>query len=72
LTPLEHAGGVTAATEFGRTAVSVGINSAVGGAFSSGAGVYGAFGIVGGVLGLFAVAQLALARLYARRGSPQL
>ncbi|MCX2933876.1 MFS transporter [Mycobacterium sp. CVI_P3] len=72
LTPLEHAGGVTAASEFGRTAVSVGVNSAVGGAFSSGVGVYGAFGIVGGMLGIFAVAQLALARLYARRGDPNL
>lgn len=72
LTPLEHAGGVTAASEFGRTAVSVGVNSAVGGAFSSGASVYGAFGIVGGMLGVFAVAQLALARLYARKGDPKL
>jgi MFS family permease len=72
LTPLEHAGGVTAASEFGRTAVSVGINSAVGGAFSSGASVYGAFGIVGGVLGIFAVAQLALARVFVRKGNPQL
>ncbi|GAY14232.1 MFS transporter [Mycobacterium sp. shizuoka-1] len=67
LTPLEHAGGVTAASEFGRTAVSVGVNSAVGGAFSSGASVYGAFGIVGGLLGLFAVAQLALARYFGKR-----
>lgn len=72
LTPLEHAGGVTAASEFGRTAVSVGINSAVGGAFSSGASVYGAFGIVGGVLGVFAVAQVWLARLYSRKGDPEL
>ncbi|TDO07789.1 MFS transporter [Mycobacterium sp. BK086] len=72
LTPLEYAGGVTAASEFGRTAVSVGINSAVGGAFSSGASVYGAFGIVGGILGVFAVAQLALARVYARKGDPEL
>jgi hypothetical protein len=67
LTPLEHAGGVTAASEFGRTAVSVGINSSVGAAFSSGVGVYGAFGIVGGMLGLFAAAQLALARFLTRR-----
>lgn len=72
LTPLEHAGGVTAASEFGRTAVSVGINSAVGGAFSSGAGVYGSFGIVGGMLGVFAVAQLALVRYFVRRGNPEL
>ena len=51
LTPLEHAGGVTAASEFGRTAASVGVDSLVGGAFASGAGAYGSFGIVGGMLG---------------------
>ncbi len=67
LTPLEYAGGVTAASEFGRTAISVGINSVVGAAFSSRSGVYGAFGIVGGMLGIFAVAQLVLVRLLARR-----
>lgn len=67
LTPLEHAGGVTAASEFGRTAASVGVDSLVGGAFSSGAGVYGSFGIVGGMLGLFAAAQLILARALVKR-----
>ncbi len=67
LTPLEHAGGVTAASEFGRAAVSVGVNSAVGGAFSSGVGVYGAFGIVGTVLAVFAVIQMWLARFLGRR-----
>jgi len=72
LTPLEHAGGVTAASEFGRTAASLGVDSAVGGAFSSGASAYGAFGIVGGMLGLFAVAQFTLARLYSRKGDPEL
>lgn len=72
LTPLEHAGGVTAASEFGRTAVSVGINSAVGGAFSSGASIYGAFGIVGAMLGIFAIAQLALGRVFLRKGDPRL
>ena len=33
LTPLDHAGGVRAASEFGRTAMSVGVDSLVGGAF---------------------------------------
>ena len=66
LTPLEHAGGVTAASEFGRTAASVGVDSLVGGAFSSGAGVYGAFGMVGAMLGVFAVAQLMVARVLVR------
>ncbi|WP_167107169.1 MFS transporter [Mycobacterium sp. DL592] len=67
LTPLEFAGGVTAASEFGRTAISVGINSVVGAAFSSGGSVYSGFGIVGGMLGLFAVAQVVLVRLLGRR-----
>ncbi|MGY4710928.1 MFS transporter [Mycolicibacterium sp. CBM1] len=67
LTPLEYAGGVTAASEFGRTAVSVGINSVVGTAFSSGGSVYGGFGIVGGMLAVFAVAQAVLVRLLSRR-----
>lgn len=67
LTPLEYAGGVTAASEFGRTAISVGINSVVGAAFSSGHTAYSGFGIVGGVLGLFAAAQFVLARVLSRR-----
>lgn len=70
LTPLDQAGGVTAASEFGRTAVSVGVNSLVGGAFSSGVGAYGAFGIVGGILGVFAAAQFALARFLVRTPAP--
>ena len=61
---------MTAASEFGRTAASVGVNSLVGGAFSSGFGTYGAFGIVGGVLGLFAAGQLALARVLVRKERP--
>ena len=69
LTPLEHAGGVTAASEVGRAAASVGVNSLVGGAFSSGVSVYGAFGIVGGFLGLCAFAQFALARFLSRRAA---
>jgi len=70
LTPLERAGGVTAAAEFGRTAVSVGVNSLVGVAFSQSPSVYGAFGIVGGILGLFAAGQLLLTRFLARREAP--
>ncbi|BBX10325.1 MFS transporter [Mycolicibacterium aichiense] len=66
LTPLEHAGGVTAASEFGRTAASVGVDSLVGGAFTAGATAYGSFGIVGAALGVFALAQLALARALKR------
>ncbi|AKK25804.1 MFS transporter [Mycobacterium sp. EPa45] len=66
LTPLEHAGGVTAASEFGRTAASVGVDSLVGGAFTAGTTAYGSFGIVGGALGIFALAQLALARALKR------
>lgn len=67
LTPLEHAGGVTAASEFGRTAASVGVDSLIGGAFSTGGSVYGSFGIVGGMLGVFAAAQLVLARALMKR-----
>ncbi|APE17061.1 hypothetical protein BOH72_19245 [Mycobacterium sp. WY10] len=66
LTPLEHAGGVTAASEFGRTAASVGVDSLVGGAFTAGATAYGSFGIVGAALGIFALAQLVLARALKR------
>lgn len=66
LTPLDQAGGVTAASEFGRTAMSVGVDGLVGGAFSAGFGAYGAFGLVGGMLGLFAAAQLAVTRFLAR------
>ena len=71
LTPLDQAGGVRAASEFGRTAMSVGVDSLVGGAFSAGFGAYGAFGIVGGMLGLFAAAQLAIARHLARIPAPE-
>jgi predicted MFS family arabinose efflux permease len=62
LTPLEHAGGVTSASQFGVNAVSVVMKAAVGAAFSIGMGAYGAFGIVGGILGLMAIGQLILAR----------
>jgi len=66
LTPLDQAGGVTAASEFGRTAASVGVDSMVGGAFSATSSTYGAFGVVGGMLGIFAVAQILLARTLSR------
>ena len=71
LTPLDQAGGVTAASEFGRTAMSVGVDGLVGGAFSAGFGAYGAFGLVGGMLGLFAAAQLAVTRFLARMPTPE-
>ena len=69
LTPLDQAGGVTAASEFSRTAASVGVDSMVGGAFSATSSTYGAFGAVGGMLGVFAVAQLLLARTL-RKAAP--
>jgi Major Facilitator Superfamily len=65
LTPLEHAGGVTSASQFGVNAVSVVIKGVVGGAFSLGFGAYGAFAIVGGILGLLAGGQFLLAKLLA-------
>lgn len=68
LTPLDQAGGVTAASEFGRTAASVGVDSMVGGAFSAASSTYGAFGIVGAILGVFAAAQFVLARTLSRVG----
>ncbi|WP_099024228.1 MFS transporter [Mycolicibacterium palauense] len=66
LTPLELAGGVTAASEFGRAAVSVAIKSLVGVAFSLGIGAYAAFAIVGAALGLFGLGQLVLSRWLVR------
>ena len=66
LTPLEHAGGVTSASQFGVNAVSVVMKAIVGAAFSLGFGAYAAFGIVGGVLGLLAGGQFFLARYLAR------
>jgi MFS family permease len=61
LTPLEHAGGVTSASQFGVNAVSVVIKTMVGAAFSAGMGAYGAFALVGGVLALMGAGQFALA-----------
>lgn len=66
LTPLEHAGGVTSASQFGVNAVSVFVKTVIGGAFSLGFGIYGAFALVGGILALLAGAQLFLARVIAR------
>lgn len=67
LTPLEHAGGVISASQFGVNAVSVAIKSVIGGAFSLGFGAFGAFALVGGILGLLAGAQLFLARYLSRQ-----
>ena len=69
LTPLEHAGGVTSASQFGVNAVSVVIKTAVGAAFSAGLGAYGAFAIVGGILGLLAAGQAVLSRFLSVRES---
>jgi MFS family permease len=66
LTPLEHAGGVTSASQFGVNAVSVVMKAIVGAAFSHGFGAYGAFGIIGGILALLAAAQFFLARFLTR------
>jgi len=63
LTPLEHAGGVTSAAQFGVNAVSVGIKALVGVAFTLGIGAYGAFAVVGALLALIGAGQLYLARL---------
>jgi MFS family permease len=62
LTPLEHAGGVTSASQFGVNAVSVVVKTMVGAAFSAGMGAYGAFALVGGVLALMGAGQFALAK----------
>jgi predicted MFS family arabinose efflux permease len=66
LTPMEHAGGVTSASQFGVNAVSVVIKAVVGAAFSLGLGAYGAFGIVGVILALLAAGQFFLSRFLAR------
>jgi Major Facilitator Superfamily len=66
LTPLEHAGGVTSASQFGVNAVSVGIKTLVGISFKSGMGTYGAFGVVGGVLAVLGLVQCFFARLLAK------
>jgi len=62
LTPLEHAGGVTSASQFGVNAVSVVVKALVGAAFSVGLGAYGAFAVVGGILALMGGGQFLLAR----------
>ena len=62
LTPLEHAGGVTSASQFGVNAVSVVVKTLVGAAFSAGLGAYGAFAVVGGILALMGAGQFVLAR----------
>jgi MFS family permease len=62
LTPLQHAGGVTSASQFGVNAVSVVIKTIVGTAFSAGLGPYGAFAVVGGILALLGGGQFFLSR----------
>ncbi len=62
LTPMDHAGGVTAASQFAVNGVSVGIKALVGTAFSAGLGAFGAFAVVGGILALMGAGQLVLAR----------
>jgi hypothetical protein len=70
LTPLEHAGGVTSAAQFGVNAVSVGIKALVGVAFTLGIGAYGAFAVVGALLALIGAGQLYLARLVPKSPVP--
>ena len=62
LTPLEHAGGVTSASQFGVNAVSVIVKSLIGVAFSTGFGAFGAFAIVGSVLAAMGAGQFFLSR----------
>jgi len=69
LTPLEHAGGVTSASQFGANAVSVAIKAFVGAAFAMGFGAYGAFALVGGALIILGVGQLLLARYMPKLGT---
>jgi MFS family permease len=65
-TPLELAGGVTAASRFGSNLVSVLLKALVGVAFTMGAGATEAFALVGFALALIAFAQLLLARYLSR------
>ena len=60
-TPLENAGGVTAAVRFGSNAASVLLKAAFGVAFAVGAGPRAAFATVGAGLVLMAVVQFVLA-----------
>lgn len=62
LTPLEHAGGVTSASQFGVNAVSVIVKSLIGVAFSAGLGAFGAFAIIGSVLAAMGAGQFFLSR----------
>jgi MFS family permease len=62
LTPLEHAGGVTSASQFGANAVSVIVKSLIGVAFSAGLGAFGAFTIVGSLLAAMGAGQFFLSR----------
>jgi MFS family permease len=62
LTPLEHAGGVTSASQFGVNAVSVIVKSLIGVAFTAGFGAFGAFAIIGGFLAVMGIGQFFLSR----------
>ena len=68
LTPLEHSGGVTSASQFAVNGVSVGIKALIGAAFAAGTGAYGAFAIVGGILALMGGGQFVLARYITKLG----
>ncbi|HVA66102.1 MAG TPA: MFS transporter [Elusimicrobiota bacterium] len=60
-TPLEAAGGVTAASRLGANAASVLLKAIMGAAFALGAGMRISFGLVGAGVGILALAQLVLA-----------
>jgi hypothetical protein len=62
LTPLQHAGGVTSASQFGVNAVSVLVKTLVGAAFAAGSSAYGAFALVGAILALMSGGQFILAK----------
>jgi MFS family permease len=70
LTPLEHAGGVTAAAEFGRTAASVGVSALVGVFFSTSSTTHDGFVLVSVMLAVFAVGQATLAGVLRRKPGP--
>jgi hypothetical protein len=70
LTPLQHAGGVTAAAEFGRTAASVGVSALVGVFFSTSSTAHDGFVLVAVMLAVFAVGQATLAGVLRRKPEP--
>ncbi len=68
-TPLDAAGGVTAASRLGANAASVLLKALMGAAFALGAGVYLSFGIVGAGVGVLALGQFVLAARVAAQDS---